>query len=206
MHPGATLFLDVGVQVDLWPDGSWPVMRAESAHNVAVLFALAGDLGVRQGGVVCRHDVTSDAAPAVGVPAHCAYAEAGRTRPEGGRPALPIRIVTADDVHGDQALDRAHAIYVDSGCGAAPDDGPRARAFAHLANGVRDAVVFGAGVEYGVDRAVSALLRRRVRVHVALDAVGAVDEEAGQLVVAAWKRRGVDGTTIAMIARALRRG
>ncbi len=105
-----------------------------------------------------------------------------------------------------RSLDREHALYVDSGCGCAPDgDVEHARAFNHLTAGVRDAVVFGAGVEGGLDQAVRALLRRRIRVHVALDAAGAADERAAQLIVADWKRLGVDGTTVGMIARMLRR-
>ena len=70
---------------------------------------------------------------------------------------------------------------------------------------MRDAVVFGAGIEGGLDQAIRALLRRRIRTHVALDAAGAADDTAAQLVVAEWKRRGVDGTTVAMIARMLQR-
>ncbi len=69
--------------------------------------------------------------------------------------------------------------------------------------GVRDAVVFGAGVEYGLDLAIAALLRRRVRTHVVLDAVGAADESAAQLVVARWKRAGADGLTVAVVERLL---
>jgi hypothetical protein len=207
MHPAATLFLDVAVQSDLWPDGSSPLMRPEEARNALALFALAKGLDVRQGGVVCRHDASSDARPAIAMPPHCTGHDAGRVRPEGGTPALPMWIATADAASTTgMPLDRSHAIYVDSGCGMAPDETPeRARAFTHLVSGIRDAVVFGAGVEHGLDEVVDALLRRRVRVHVALDAVGAVDEVAAQEVVASWKRRGVDGTTVAMIARALQR-
>ena len=36
-----------------------------------------------------------------------------------------------------------------------------------------------------------------------LDAAGAVDAVAAQEVIAAWKRAGVDGTTVAMIERQL---
>jgi hypothetical protein len=208
MHPGATLFVDVAVQVDLWPDGSSPIMQPEQARNAVALFELARDLGVRQGGLVCRHDGGPSAAPAApGLPPHCAGPDAGRRRPHGAIPVLPMWITTVDQTPGTEMPDdRRHAVYVDSGCGADPDATPeRKRAFTHLTSGIRDAVVFGAGVEHGLDRAVDALLRRRVRVHVALDAAGAADEVAAQIVVAAWKRRGVDGTTVAMIARALRR-
>ena len=206
MHPGATLFLDVCVQPDLWPGGAWPIVTSEQAHNVARLFALATDLAVRQGGVVCRHTGGTEGAVPTSA-AHCGHAEASRERPQGCAPVLPMRIGTTvrrDDE--DATLDRTYALYVDSGCGGSPDEGPeRGRAFAHLTAGVRDAVVFGAGVEYGLDLAVAALLRRRIRVHVALDAAGAADDVAAQLVVAAWKRRGVDGATVDTIGRMLQR-
>jgi hypothetical protein len=207
MHPGATLFLDVAVQPDFWPGGAWPVMDGERARNAVALFALAAELGIRQGGVVCRHDAASDARPAAASPPHCTDAGAVRARPDGGIARLPMWVAAVDETsERGMPVDRAHAIYVDSGCGLDPDGtAERARALGHLVSGVRDAVVFGAGVEYGLAKAVDALLRRRIRVHVALDAVAAADEVAGQLVVAAWKRRGVDGTTVAMIARALGR-
>jgi hypothetical protein len=52
-------------------------------------------------------------------------------------------------------------------------------------------------------RSRPALLARRIRTHVALDASGAADEIAAQLVIADWKRRGVDVTTVAMVERML---
>jgi hypothetical protein len=64
-------------------------------------------------------------------------------------------------------------------------------------------VVFGAGVEYGLDHAVDALLRHRIRTHVVIDAMGTLDEVAAQTIVASWKRRGVDGLTVDVLARLL---
>jgi hypothetical protein len=122
-------------------------------------------------------------------------------------PILPLQIWTAGGGNDHTlALDRAHAVYVDGGCGQGPDDGPgRTRVFEHLTAGVRDAVVFGAGVEHGLSRAVDALLRRRIRTHVALDAVGTADEVLAQACVAGWKRRAVDGVTVEIVERMLRR-
>ncbi len=103
--------------------------------------------------------------------------------------------------------DRGHAIYLDSGCHLAPDEGTeRRQSFLHLTAGVRDAVVFGAGIEYGLDRAVDALLRHRVRTHVVLDAMGTADEVVAQTIVARWKRRGVDGLTVGVLTRLLAAG
>jgi hypothetical protein len=104
----------------------------------------------------------------------------------------------------EMRLDRVHAVYVDSGCGHLPDGTPRcASAFEHFTAGIRDVVVFGAGVEHGLERVVDTLLRRRIRIHVALDAVGAADEVLAQGVVARWKRRSVDGATVDTIHRLL---
>jgi hypothetical protein len=201
MHPSATLFFDVCVQRDLWPDGVWPLIDAAQAENVSRLFRLAADHGVRQGGVVCIHDtggpVASEAAPTHGVTLDSAE------RPESCRPMLPIRIWRSRAAATDE-LGRDHAIYLDSGCNGAPDDEPaRVQVFRHLTAGVRDAVVFGAGVEHGIDRAVDALLRHRIRTHVVLDAIGAADDVLAQTVVARWKRRGVDGVTVDVVGRLL---
>src|SRR6185369_15393023 len=93
-----------------------------------------------------------------------------------------------------------------SGCTSAiDDDGAWRAAFDHLTAGIRDAVVFGAGIEYALAHTVDALLRRRIRTHVALDAAAAADDAEAQRVVATWKRRGVDGATVATIARLLTR-
>jgi len=206
MYPPATLFLDVCVQSELWPDGAWPLVSDEQADRVTRLFALARAHDLRQGGVVCRH-VSSDATPAGDVPLHCQSIEAADRRPAGCLPILPLQVWTAEGASDHApALDRARAVYVDSGCGHDPDDLPRrARVFAHLTAGVRDAVVFGAGVEHGLRRVVDALLRRRIRIHVALDAVGTRDEVRAQVLVAGWKRRGVDGVTVEIVERMLRR-
>jgi hypothetical protein len=69
--------------------------------------------------------------------------------------------------------------------------------------GVRDAVVFGAGLELGVARVVEALLARRIRTHLALDASGAVDDAEAQTLLGGWKRRTLDVVTTATVARLL---
>jgi hypothetical protein len=198
MHPGATLFLDVCVQLDFGPGGAWPLLDAEGAANVATLFALAAELGVRQGGVRCAH-AAGDTPP--GAPVH-AIAGSDGAEPTHG----PIRPAVLVDPGGAPVLDRVHAYYVVTGCAAPPDGDAASRTVVeHLLAGVRDAVVFGAGVETGLDRAVDACLRRRVRTHVVLDAVGAVDTARAQQVIGEWKRRGVDGLTTATVVRLLRR-
>jgi hypothetical protein len=199
MHPGATLFLDVCVQRDFWPGGAWPLLDADSAANVATLFALAAELGVRQGGVRCAH-ASGDAPP--GAPLHAAAGGAGAAPI--GAPTRPAILVSPAGTA--PALDRAHAYYVASGCTGPPDGDAASRAVVeHLLAGVRDAVVFGAGVETALDRAVDACLHRRVRTHVVLDAAGVVDAAHAQQVIGEWKRRGVDGLTTATVARLLRR-
>jgi len=205
MHPAATLFLDVCVQSQLWPEGVWRLVSGAQALDIARLFAIAAAFGVRQGGVVCRH-VSASAEPVCGAPVHCRSAESANARPVGCLSTLPMQVWAADvESNSVMTLDRAHAVYVDSGCGLAPDGDPcRARAFEHLTAGVRDAVVFGAGVEHGVDRVVDGLLRRRIRTHVALDAVGTADEILAQTIAAAWKRRGVDGITVETLERMLK--
>lgn len=206
MHAGSTLFLDVCVQRDFWPGGAWAIVRDEDARHVAELFALAAELSVRQGGVVCMHGPTPGAAPPAGPP-HCADA-AGMARPPGYLPARPAALYDPDTPLADlSVLDRTHAIYVASGCAIAPDASPAGRRlFDHLTAGVRDAVVFGAGIEHAVDRAVDALLRRRIRTHVVLDAAAPADPAEAQRVVAEWKRRTVDGLTGATVRRMLVRG
>jgi hypothetical protein len=202
VFPAATLFLDVGVQRDLWPEGAWPVVAAGEAEAIATLFAVARELGIRQGGIVCAHAAGEDLG---GRPAHAARATAGAGHPDDCLPARPIRL-WEPDAPAVPPADRDHADYVTSGCQAPVEAAPvHGRVLDHLAAGVRDAVVFGAVVEDAMAHAVDALLARRVRVHVALDAAATADPERAQRVVAAWKRRFVDGTTVAEIARALRR-
>lgn len=205
MHPAATLFLDVCVQTDLWPGGSWSLVNQDQRRSIERMFALAGALPIRQGGIVCRHG--PDAVPPVpDAPSHCHDEASWSARPPHCAAVLPTWIQTSDEeAAGGPPLDRTVALYLDSGCARRPDaaaaHGP---IFAHVTAGIRDAVVFGAGIEHGMARAVEALLARRIRTHVALDASGAANEVAAQLVVAAWKRQGVDVTTVAMIERLLR--
>lgn len=186
MHPAATLFLDVCVQRDLWPDGAWPLVSLAEAQQIARLLTLATELDIRQGAIVCAHGCGRPAAVA-GAPRHCTVDLPGCDRP-------------ADiELHR-----RSDAIDVASGCNASPNDAAdTARAFERLTAGIRDAVVFGAGVEHGMARAVDALLRRRIRTHVALDAAGGADADVAQRIVAGWKRRGVDGATVATLRRLL---
>lgn len=103
-------------------------------------------------------------------------------------------------------MDRAHAIFLGSGC-VLPitQTSSFAPVFAHLIAGVRDAVVFGAGVEFGIAHVVEALLEARVRTHLVLDATGAADAAAAQVLIGGWKRRGVDVLTMATVERLLRR-
>ena len=202
MHPAATLFFDVCVQRDLWPGGVWPLLGTDHARNLVRLFRLAEEFSVRQGGIVCRHGVGGTSAPSA-FPLHCGAFDAGEERADGCRPTLPLQVWRSNPTDAS-CLERDCATYVDSGCHLAPDDGPeRERAFRHVTAGVRDAIVFGAGIEYGIDRAVDALLRHRIRTHVVLDAMGAADEILAQTIVAGWKRRGVDGVTVDVVARLL---
>jgi len=198
MHPGSTLFLDVCIQHDLAAGGAWPLLAPADEREIRALFACAASLGIRQGGIVCLHHETPQC-----VPAHCHAGSAGSARL--ALPAVPV--VTIDPARdGGRPLDRVHALYVASGCAVAPDaTAAGARAVAHLTAGIRDAVVFGAGLEHGVAHALDALLRRRIRTHVALDASAAADPAAAQRVVADWKRRTVDVTTAAMVTRLLMR-
>jgi nicotinamidase-related amidase len=205
MLPGSTLVLAVCTQQDFWPGGAWPLVDADQADAAQELFTLAASLSVRQGGICCRHEPDEAANVARDAPPHCVAGTPGVVNVPGCVPALPMIVVAPDTVV--PALDRAHAYYVASGCRAPIDTVSSGRVvFDHLTAGIRDAVVFGAGVEHGVARTVDALLRRRVRTHVALDASAAADASEAQHVIAGWKRRGVDGVTVATIARLLRRG
>ena len=197
MHAGSTLFFDVCLQPDLGPDGPWPLLAADELAAARALFHGGALVGVRQAGIVCAH-----AAPVE--PPHCDGPAAGRARLDACAPALPIAVVTSDRGEARPALDRAHAYYVASGC-RRPADGDAATRAAvdHVSAGIRDAVVFGAGIEWGLAHAVDALLRRRIRTHVALDATGAADAAEAQRVIADWKRRTVDVTTAAMVLRLL---
>lgn len=197
MEPSATLFLDVCLQRDLGPGGAWPLIGPADASRIPALFAVAAARGIRQGGVVCRH-CHAGSPPVASAPPHCLEPSAALDRLPGCVPHLPVRVWSPDEVAG---RDRRHAVYVTSGCGQPPDGTGGEAAFRHLVAGVRDAVIFGAGVEHGIDAAVRALLRRRVRTHVVLDAVGAADPERAQQVVADWKRAGVDGITVGTIER-----
>ena len=203
MHPGSTLFFDVGVQRDFFAGGAWPLVSATEAENIASLFALAAALSIRQGGSMCLHADAGSGESTPG-PHHCVRGTPGAERLPSCRPVLPIELCEAEASAAASALDRAHAFYVTSGCAAAPDaTAAHRRAFGHLTAGVRDAVVFGAGLEYGIERAVDALLRHRVRTHVVLDAAAAADASEAQIVIARWKRRGVDGVTAATLRRLL---
>lgn len=184
MFPAATLFLEVCVQRDLWPAGGWPLADVATGRNVARLLAIAASTDVRRGGVLCRHGADGGTPTPPGLPIHCTTPES-RLEPAGCVARGPS------------------SIYVGSGCGESPDDATCGDAFQRLTAGVRDAVVFGAGLEYGVAHAVDALLRRRIRTHLVLDAVAATDEVAAQLVVAGWKRRGVDVVTVDVVERLL---
>ncbi len=203
MHPGATLFFDCCVQEDCWPEGSWPLVRRSEAANVERMFALGRRLTIRQGGIVCQHGPHGTPMFAE-APAHCQDEAWWSARPPRCLPALPILTAGREGTDDSPGIDRTAAMYLPSGCAARPDVAVgHARAFAYLTAGVRDAVVFGAGIEHAMARAIEALLARRIRTHVALDASGAADETVAQLVVAGWKRRGVDVTTVAMVERML---
>lgn len=184
MFPAATLFLDVCVQRDLWLAGRWPLVDLRAGQNVARLLAIAASTEVRRGGVLCRHDAQGGAPAAPGVPTH-------GTTPESW--LEPV---------GFQLRDSA-SIFVESGCGQPLDDPSHCAAFQRLTAGVRDAVVFGAGLEYGVAFAVEALLRRRIRTHLVIDAAVPADEVVAQLLIARWKRRGVDVVTVDVAERLL---
>jgi nicotinamidase-related amidase len=205
MHAGSTLFVDVGLQRDRWPGGAWPGVGGDEIREIERLCAIARELGVRRGGVLCLHAPgTWSSLPG---PPHCVRGTPGAEPIASCVPALPVQVWTGDAGEAAARLDRAHAVYVASGC-AAPVDATTAtrRAFDHLTAGVRDAVVFGVGVEHGIARAVDGLLRRRIRAHVPLDAAGAVDLAEAQRVIATWKRRGVDAATTVTLDRLLRRG
>jgi hypothetical protein len=218
MLPGSTLFFDVAVQRDCFPGGPWPLVTSEQAENVLALFRLAARFGIRQGGIVCMHAdgegapsagaLAVHAAPAAGAPPHCRVGVEGVGRPPDCEPARPSRYWTLDTASAEvAALDRTHADYVGSGCGLPPDaSATLARVVDHVTAGVRDAVVFGAGIEHAITLGVDALLRRRIRTHVAIDAAGTAAAEEAQRVIASWKRRMVDVTTTAMVARLLGRG
>jgi nicotinamidase-related amidase len=201
MFPGSTLFLDACAQRDFWPGGAWPLVDQDTARNVAMLFALAASLGIRQGGVCCAHP-PDHPAPSEG-PRHCVAGAAGTARVPDCMPAQPIAIFAPEG--GTPALDRARAYYVTSGCARPVDAEPHHAVIDHLTAGVRDTVVFGAGVETALHYVVDALLRRRIRTHVVLDAAAAVDPARAQEVIEGWKRRGVDGLTTATVARLLGR-
>ena len=199
MFARATIFFDVGVQRDLWPGGAWPLITQPEAERVRRLLAVADASAVRQASVICCHGAAD--AGIEGAPRHCWSGEPGGERPEECRGALARVVITAGSAGSP---DDPRACALASGCAGALDRGGRwSVAFDRLVGGVRDAVVFGAGLELGVDRVVRGLLARRVRTHVVLDAAGAVDAVAAQEVIAAWKRAGVDGTTVAMIERQL---
>ena len=208
MLPGSTLFLIVCAQQDFWPGGAWPLVDAATARTIAELCVLGDALGVRRGGICCRHTSDALARPADGAaraePPHCLAGTAGEASTLSCLPAASVLLVDPSTTP-IPVLDRDHVYWVASGCVAVVDAEPAGRlVFEHLAAGIRDAVVFGAGVEYGIARAVDALLRRRVRTHVVLDAAAPADPAQAQQVIAEWKRRGVDGATALTIARLLR--
>jgi len=200
MYARATIFVDVGVQRDLWPGGAWPLVTHDEAAGVQRLLALADATAVRQASIVCCHGATDGGVE--GAPRHCWTGEPGSERPEECHGRLARVLMTPADADAGRGGGRTLALA--SGCADALDARGRwSVVFDRLVGSVRDAVVFGAGVELGIDLVVRGLLTRRVRTHVVLDAAGAVDAVAAQRVIAAWKRAGVDGTTVAMVERQL---
>ena len=126
MHPAATLFLDVCVQRR--PLAGRCLAARERGAGPSTSLACSrsrATLEVRQGGIVCRHvsagrragrrcaDALSErrsrAASVRRSACRCSRCRYGRQRRQ----------------RSGEALDRAHAIYVDSGCGQAPDDASR---------------------------------------------------------------------------------
>ncbi len=203
MLPGSALFFDVCAQRDFWPGGAWPMMDDGGAQNVAMLFALAAELGIRQGGIRCVHAL--DAPLGTDAPSHAVLGTPGADAAPGCMPLRPVALVTPGE-RLPPAMDRAHSYYVATGCSAPPDRDPQCRAVVdHLTAGVRDAIVFGAALETGLAEAVDACLRRRLRTHVVLDAAAMSDAARAQELVAGWKRRGVDGLTTPTVVRLLRR-
>jgi len=210
VYAGSTLFFDVCLQPELGPDGAWPLLSAEELGAARALFRGAAAVAVRQAGIVCAHGTPVE-------PPHCRGPAAAASRLDACAPVLPVAVVapqrpdgtapTAGDAlpgGGLPVLDRVHAYYVATDCRAPVDADAATRAVVdHVTAGIRDAVVFGAGVECGLARAVDALLRRHIRTHVALDAAGAADPAEAQRVIADWKRRTVDVTTVAMVLRLL---
>jgi len=201
MHAESTVFFDVCLQRDLGSGGAWPILSPGHAQRAGELFACAARWRIRQGGIVCVHDGRATGPP------HALAGSAGGERLDGCVPVLPAVTVDVWCDQLDTPVDRSHAFYLATGCAGAPDETPlERRVFEHLIAGIRDAVVFGAGIEYAMARAIDALLRRRVRTHVALDATGSADPAEGQRIIADWKRRMVDVTTAAMVIRLLERG
>lgn len=206
MRAPSTLFFDIAAQRDLWPGGAWPLVDDSTRENIERLFAIAARLHVRQGGVMCLHDDVAAARDGIAAP-HCLLGTHGADRAAECEPVLPPRVwhATAAELDAD-SLDRSHTDYLASGCAAAPDSRPGlTRVLAHVTAGILDVVVFGAAIELAMDRAVQALLRRRIRTHVVLDASSAVTAESAQQVISVWKRGTVDVTTTATIERLLLR-
>ncbi len=201
MFAGSTLFVDVCVQRDFWPGGSWPLVDAATARHVASLFAVAARLGIRQGGVCCAHGPAETPA---GAPRHCIVGSDGAGRAPDCTPCGTVVVAAPNDDDRALTLDRASVYYLGSGCVLPIDTEPTGRAIVeHLTAGIRDAVVFGVGIETALDHVVDALLRRRLRTHVVLDAAVAADATRAQQVIDGWKRRGVDGLTTATVHRLL---
>ncbi len=199
MHAGSTLFLDVGTQHDLWPGGLWPLLDEPACDQVRLLCALGCTLDVRAGGICCAHEIE----PA-GRPTHCVTGTHGAERVEACAARLPVRLFSLESQ--ERPAGRAYTSYLGSGCAVAIATAPSQQAvFAHLIAGVRDAVVFGAGIEFGIAHVIEALLLARVRTHLAIDATGAADAAHAQTLLEGWKRRGVDVLTTATVERLLRR-
>ena len=184
MFPAATLVVDVCVQVDFWPGGAWPLVDAQVAENVTRLFGAVATLPVRRGGVACRHERQPGSSVDVRAPLHCEVARAM------GRPPEIL------------ARDPTEHVF-ETGCGLSLDNPPHRARFLDLVAGIRDAVVFGAGLEYGVAHVVEALLGRRVRTHLVIDAIGSASDVDAQVMMARWKRRGVDVVTVQGVERLL---
>lgn len=203
MRPQTTLFYDVDTQRDFMePGGKLYVPGAERIFpQLVTLTQCARQHGVTIVGSVDRHRPTDPELLANGgeYPEHCMSDTPGQAKVAATTPQHAVwienRVYTEPELlallrqPGEPYLEKQRFDVFAGNRNAA-------RVFEVLLHGKADVVVYGVVTEVCVDHAIAGLRDRRVRIHVVVDAIAALNAERGQAAVEKWKQWGIHLMTV----------